>query len=186
MSALPKSMSLEEFISWEEKQELRYEYDGVDVRAMTGGTMAHARIQANLVAALHPLLRGGPCFLIGSEVKVRTATSIRYPDAMVICSRADGKSTWTTAPTVLFEILSPSTARIDLGVKNVEYQTLDKLRRYIVLHQNAAAAEVFFRNEDGEWEHEFAGAEGVLKMPEIGVEIALAALYEGIELSPAP
>ncbi len=180
MSALPKSMSLDEFIAWEERQELRYEYSGAAVEAMTGGTMAHARIQSNLLIALGACLRGGPCFVIGSEVKVRTAASVRYPDAMVICSPADGKSTWTTAPVVLFEVLSPSTARKDLGVKNAEYQTLERLVRYIVLHQDVAAAEVFFRDGEGEWAHEFVGAESALKMPEIGVEIPLAVLYEGI------
>ena len=185
MSALPKSMSLDDFIVWEERQDLRYEYDGDAAEAMTGGTMAHARIQSNLLIALGARLRGGPCFVVGSEVKVRTATSIRYPDAMVICSPADGKSTWTTAPAVLFEILSPSTARKDLGVKNAEYQTLEKLSRYIVLHQDVAAAEVFFRDSQGEWAHEFVAAGGVLKMPEIGVDLPLAEPYVGINLTPA-
>jgi Uma2 family endonuclease len=175
-------MSLDEFIAWEERQELRYEYAGAVIEAITGGTMAHARIQANLLVELGARLRGGPCFVIGSEVKVRTATSVRYPDAMVICSPADGKSTWTTAAAVLFEVLSPSTARKDLGVKNAEYQTLEKLTRYVVLHQDVAAAEVFFRDDEREWAHEFVSAEGALKMPEIGVEIPLAILYEGIEL----
>ena len=181
MSALPKPMSPEEFIAWEERQELRYEFDGVAAEAMTGGTTAHARIQINLTTALHNRLQGGPCFVVGSELKVRTQTSIRYPDAAVICGPADGKATWTREPTVLFEILSPSTARKDLGVKNVEYQTLPSLRRYVALHQDATAAEVFFRDEDGEFAHEFVADGGVLRMPEIDVEIALALCYEGLE-----
>jgi Uma2 family endonuclease len=185
MSALPKPSTLDEFIAWEERQELRYEYDGLDIQALTGGTVARGRIQANLVAALHARLRGGPRFVMGSEVKVRTATSVRYPDAMVVCARADGKATWTSEPVVLFEILSPSTARKDLGAKNAEYQTLSSLRRYVVPHQNVAAAEVFFRDEEGEWGHEFVGAGALLRMPEIGAEIALAACYEGIDLAPA-
>ena len=122
----------------------------------------------------------GPCFVVGSELKIRTATSIRYPDAMLICEPADGKATWTREPTVLFEILSPSTARKDLGAKNVEYQRLESLRRYVVLHQDAAAAEVFFRDEEGEFAHEFVAAGGVLRMPEIGVEMALSDCYAGL------
>jgi len=183
MSALPKQMSLDDFLAWEERQEIRYEYDGVDIQAMTGGTLTHARIQANLIAALGPRLRGGPCFLVGSQVKVRTDTSIRYPDAMVICSRADGKATSTKEPVVLFEILSPSTARKDLGAKNAEYQTIAALKRYVVLHQNVAAAEVFYRDEEGEWAHEFVGADGMLAMPEITAELPLAACYEDVELA---
>jgi len=182
MSALPKAVSLDDFIAWEERQELRYEFDGVAVEAMTGGTTAHARIQANLIIAIGQRLRGGPCFIVGSELKIRTATSVRYPDAMVVCAPADGKATWTNEPTALFEVLSPSTARKDLGVKNAEYQTLPSLRRYVALHQDAAAAEVFFRDDEGEFAHEFVAAGGVLRMPEIGVEFPLGVCYEGVAI----
>ena len=181
MSALPKPMSLEEFIAWEERQELRYEFDGLALQAMTGGTMGHARIQANLILALGARLRGGACFVVGSEVKVRTETSIRYPDAMVVCSPVSGAATFTSEPVVLFEVLSPSTARQDLGAKNAEYQTLATLRRYVVLHQNVAAAEVFYRDGEGEWAHVFIGAGGELNMPEIGVAMPLAECYAGID-----
>ena len=182
MSALPKPMSLDEFIAWEERQEPRYEYDGAVTEAMTGGTWNHGGIQANLLAALHPQLRGGPCRLVGEIVKIKTASSVRYPDAMVVCAQVDGKATWTSAPVVIFEILSPSTARKDLGAKNAEYQTLNALRRYVVLHQNVAAAEVFYRNDQDEWVHEFLAADGALTMPEISASLPLAACYEGIEL----
>ncbi len=182
MSALPKPLSLDEFIAWEERQEQRYEFDGVAIEAMTGGSIAHGRIQANLIGALYARLQNGPCFVIGSEVKVRTESSLRYPDAMVICSPADAGATWTSEPTALFEVLSPSTARNDLGTKNAEYQTINSLRRYVVLHQNVVAAEVFFRDEAGEWGHEFVGPGRVLAMPEIGVELALADCYRGVEI----
>ncbi len=185
MSALPKPLSLDEFIAWEERQELRYEYDGVTVEAMTGGTLNHGLIQANLLMALGPRLRGGPCRIIGEIVKIKTSTGIRYPDAMVICSPVDGRATWTSEPVVIFEIVSPSTARNDLGAKNTEYQTLPSLRRYVVLHQNVAAAEVFFRDEEGEWAHEFVSQHGALIMPEIGVSMPLSNCYEEIELTDA-
>ena len=60
-------MSLEEFIAWEERQAHRYEYDGATVEAMTGGTWSHGAIQSNLIAALHPQLRGGPCRVVGKS-----------------------------------------------------------------------------------------------------------------------
>jgi len=183
MSAVPKPMSLDEFIVWEERQEQRYEFDGVTVEAMTGGTWNHGGIQSNLIAALHPRLRGGPCRVVGEIVKIRTANSVRYPDAMVICAPVEGRATWTSEPTIIFEILSPSTARKDLGAKNAEYQMLETLRRYIVLHQNVAAAEVFFRDEENGWQHEFIVADGLLALPEIGVTLPLAECYEGIDLS---
>ena len=176
-------MTLDEFLSWEERQQQRFEYDGAEIQAMTGGSMAHARIQANLILALGVRLRGGPCFVVGSEIKIRTATSVRYPDAMVICSKAFPRDTATSDPLVVFEILSPSSASHDLGGKNAEYQTLASLRRYVVLHQSLAAAEVFARREDGEWGYEFLTAEDALQMVEIGVDVPISEVYEGVELA---
>ena len=183
MGALPKPMTLDDFVAWEDRQELRYEYDGFDARAMTEGTFAHAAIQANLISVLGVALRGRPCRAIGSELKVRTATSIRYPDALVVCSPAQAKSTFAPDPVVIFEILSPSSARLDLGAKNAEYQTLASLNRYVVLHQTQAAAEVFARDAEGEWTYAFLDARGVLDMPEAGIAIPLAEIYEDIEFS---
>jgi len=183
MSALPKPLSIDEFLAWEELQELKYEFDGIHSRAMTGGTVEHNTIQANLVGLLHRALRGTPCRVFGSDMKVRTGTSIRYPDALVICSRAAPKSTLAPEPVVIFEVLSPSSARLDLGAKCAEYQTLPSLLRYIVLQQDVAAAEVFWRDEDGEWGHSFVGADGALVMPEIAAELAMAEVYEGVELA---
>ena len=173
MSALPKPLSLDDFIAWEERQDLRYEYDGLVIEAMTGGSIPHGRIQANVIIALGERLRGGPCFVLGSEVKVRTESSIRYPDAMVLCGTSE-------TPTIIFEILSPSTARKDLGAKNTEYQTLESLRRYVVLHQDAQAAHVFFRDPENEWGYEFLTAKSLLKLPEISVEMPLSLCYEGL------
>jgi len=183
MYALPQPMTLDEFLSWEERQQQRFEYDGAEIQAMPGGSMAHARIQANLILALGVRLRGGPCFVVGSEIKIRTTTSIRYPDAMVICSKASPRATDTSDPVVVFEILSPSSASNDLGGKNAEYQTLASLRRYVVLHQSLAAAEVFAKGEDGAWRHEFLTGEGVLGMPEIEIDVPIQEIYEGVELA---
>ncbi len=183
MSALPKPLTLEEFIAWEERQELRFEFDGFAARAMTGGTLAHSAIQANLLGALASRLRGKPCRPHGSELKVRTATSIRYPDALVTCSKGSPRSTFAPDPLVIFEIVSPSSAGQDLGAKNVEYQTLPSLKRYVVLQQSQAAAEVFHRDAEGEWTHDFVTADGVLDMPEIDVNIPLAEIYEDVEFA---
>jgi len=183
MSPLPKPLTLEEFVNWEERQELRYEFDGFAARAMTGGTLSHSTIQANLLGALATRLRGKPCRPHGSELKVRTATTIRYPDALVTCSRGDPRSTFAPDPVVIFEILSPSSARQDLGAKNAEYQTLASLKRYVVLHQSLAAAEVFHRDAEDEWTYAFVTAEGRLEMPEIEVSIPLAEIYEDVEFA---
>lgn len=183
MGPQPKTMTIDEFVAWEERQELRYEFDGFEARAMTGGTFAHAAIQANLLRSLFDRLRGSNCRALGSELKVRTHVSIRYPDALITCSRGDPQSTFAPDPVVIFEILSKSTARQDLGAKNAEYQTLSSLKRYVALHQSAAAAEVFHRDADGEWTHTLLFAGGVLEMPEVGVTIPLSEIYGDIEFA---
>jgi len=183
MNVLAKPMTIDEFVAWEERQELRYEFDGYSARAMTGGTGAHAIIQANLLRALFDRLRGSPCRALGSELKVRTDTSVRYPDAVITCSRIDPRSTFTPDPVVIFEIISRGSAKQDLGAKNMEYQTLPSLKRYVVLHQSLAAAEVFHRDADGEWLYEFVSAAGLLDMPEVGIAVPLGEIYEDVEFA---
>ena len=79
--ALRKPITLDQFLAWEERQELRYEFDGFQPLAMTGGTAAHAAIQRNLLIALGVGLRGRSCQPFGSELKIQVTAAIRYPDA---------------------------------------------------------------------------------------------------------
>ena len=176
-------MTFDEFVAWEERQEMRYEFDGVAARALTGGTVAHSTLQTHLIAALGGALRGKPCRAFGNLLKVRTATSIRYPDALIVCGPANPKATFAADPVVIFEILSPSSARVDLRAKNAEYQGLASVRRYVVLHQAQAAAEMFARDAEGEWTYDFLDARGVLDMPEAGITIPLAEIYEDVAFS---
>jgi Uma2 family endonuclease len=183
MSALTKPMSIDEFVAWEERQKLLYEFDGFSARAMTGGTFARARIEANLLRALFNRMQGRPWAARGSELKIRNDTSLCYPDALITCSRIDLRSTFASDPVVIFEILSRSSARQDLGAKNAEYQTLPSPKRYVVLHQGLAAAEVFHRDAEGEWVRGFVSAPAALEMPEVGVSVPLSEIYEDIEFA---
>ena len=86
-------MTLAEFLDWEEKQPLRYEFDGVRPVAMTGGTANHAVIQRNLAISVGGRLRDKLCRYFGGELKVEVAGKIRYPDGFVVCSGVPGRST---------------------------------------------------------------------------------------------
>jgi Uma2 family endonuclease len=183
--ALRQRMSRAEFLAWEERQELRYEFDGFDIRAMVGVTRAHAIIQANLIGALRDRLRGKPCRPFGSELKIEVADSIRYPDAFVVCTPGDPRSTVVTDPVVIFEILSESTARIDHVDKNAEYRATPSVQRYVMLEQDRQAATVFAR-EGERWVGSLLTGNIVLAMPEISIEVPLAELYEGLDLSQPP
>ena len=179
--ALARPFTVEQFLAWEQRQELRHEFDGIRTIAMTGGTGAHMFIQAGLLLALGTRLRGKPC-RPGGEFKIRMAESVRYPDAVVVCTPVPPAATFITDPVVIFEILSKSTGGDDLGKKRLEYQNIPSLQRYIVLAQSHRTAHVFYRNED-KWEVElYQGEAAILKMPEIAIELPLAEVYEDIVL----
>ena len=180
--ALRKPISLAEFLAWEERQPLRYEFDGVGPVAMTGATRAHARIQRNLAFALTSRLRGKPCEFLGSDLKIKTADGhIRYPDGFVTCTGGENASTMVSDPVVIFEVLSPSTAAMDRIVKAREYQAMPSVQRYVMLEQDRIGATVYARAND-DWKHEILIEDSILALPEIGVELALAELYEGLIL----
>ena len=179
--ALGTPMTLAEFLAWEERQPLRYEFDGFGPVARVGGTAGHARIQRNLAIALGGRLRGKPCEFYGSDLKMQVAEGhIRYPDGAVVCSKVDRAATLVDSPVIVFEVLSPSTARIDRIVKAREYQATASVRRYVMLEQDGFGATVYARQGDG-WTHEILVGDAILALPEIGVELPLSELYDGLD-----
>jgi Uma2 family endonuclease len=178
--ALRKPMTLAEFLEWEERQPMRYEFDGIGPVAMTGGTYGHSTIQGNLATALGGRLRGKRCRFHGSHLKFQVAEGhVRYPDGMVLCSPVDRTATVVYDPVVVFEVLSPSTARDDRIVKAREYQATPSVQRYVMLEQDGVSATVYARSGET-WTHEILIADSILALPEIGVELPLAELYEGV------
>ena len=177
-----KAMTPEEFLAWETKQELRWEFDGFQPVAMTGGTDAHAAIQGNIVTALTLRLRGKPCYARGPDMRVRIGSKYRYPDAFVSCTPVSRNSIVAADPVVIFEVLSESTARTDRTTKLLEYRSLPSVQRYVMLEQEQAVATVITRSKTG-WSLEVLDAQGTLVMPEIGVEVAMADLYDGLDLT---
>jgi Uma2 family endonuclease len=181
-TAQHKPMTREEFLAWEERQELRHEFDGFQPVAMTGGTARQADIQRNLAISIGGSLRGGPCRFYGSDLKVETASGFRYPDGLVICTPLAGDATVAREPVVIFEVLSDSSARTDLVTKNQEYAAMPTVRRYVVLAPDSVTGTVFERIGD-DWVGHLLHADSVLHMPEIGIELKLAELYEGVEFT---
>jgi Uma2 family endonuclease len=186
MNLAVKTTSLAEFLEWEERQDLRYEFDGVAPVAMAGGSAGHADIQANLTTAIRNRLRGKPCKFYGSDLKFQVADErVRYPDGMVVCSPVDRTATVIRDPVVVFEVLSPGTAARDRIVKAREYQATPSVKRYVMLEQDRIGATVHVRAQDG-WSVLVLKDEDTLTMPEIGLSIPLAEFYEGIEFEVPP
>ena len=145
MSQALAPLTLEAFLEWERKQELRYEFDGVQPIAMTGGTVAHSVISTNVVLALAPRLRGSGCRVFNSDVKIITTGRVRYPDVVVTCTKPQFDSDIVPAPMAVFEVLSTSTALVDRIVKNEEYRATPTIQHYVMLEPNRMAATMFSR-----------------------------------------
>lgn len=184
--ALRQPMTTDEFLAWEEGQELRHEFDGVGPVAMTGGTFEHDAIQVNLIRALANRLAGTPCRTHGNSIKIEVMGSIRYPDAFVTCGPIARGSTVLRDPVVIFEVLSKGTARTDRMVKNHEYASTASVRRYVMLEQGTVGATMFER-AGADWIGRILAGDAVIRTPEIGIEVPLAELYDGLDLAgPAP
>ena len=188
-----KPMTVEDFLDWENRQEERWEFDGDAPVAMVGASPRHNRIAGNVEFALRRRLRP-PCVVYRETVRLRLAASLRYPDLMVVCTAVSPQATEITDPIVVVEILSPGTFRTDRIQKNREYAAHPSIRRYILLEQEAIAAEVYaheayaqeaYAREAGRWVRSTVIGDGVLAMPEIGVEMPLAEAYAGLDLDTA-
>lgn len=181
MSAtLKQPMTVEAFLAWEQRQDARFEFDGFQPVAMTGGSSEHSAIKVNLTAAIRPRLRGGPCRIFDSDLKVAVAGSIRYPDAFIVCTQVPRGTTIVTDPVVVFEVLSPSTSYIDRIQKNREYRSTPSIQRYVLLEQTSRAVTVYSRQGES-WTVDVLVDDAVLELPEVGVSVPLAELFEGIE-----
>jgi Uma2 family endonuclease len=177
MSATLQPMSLDEFLAWEEGQELRYEFDGLAPVAMTGGTIAHDQIMFDLRAALSARLAGSPCRALGPNVKIIADGRARYPDVFVVCGPIAPTATIAADPVIVFEVLSEGSSEIDLIDKNRDYRATLSIQRYVVLQQTHRAAIVFVRQGRAWLSEIIAGDGALLDLPEIGIAVPLREIY---------
>ena len=178
-------MTIAEFLAWEEGQETRHEFDGLHPVPVPDESAAHARIQANLVGLMRARMRQGAGQVYGIAFKVEVADCVRYPDAVVACTRWPADTTLIHDPVIIFEILGPATHALDRITKNREYAATPSVRRYVRLEPDRIAATVFARI-DGAWRGLLLGECEMLRLPEIGLDLPLADLYAGLDLPADP
>ncbi len=180
--ALRKPMTQREFFDWAEAQDTRHEFDGVQPVAMTGGTLGHSLLIGNIYRQLANRLAGTGCRPLGPDAGVATVgDTVRYPDAVVTCTKFGREDRVVPNPVVVFEVISPTSIRIDRIVKLHEYQAVPTIRRYVIVEPDTVAVTVLSRDHEGEAFRAAGLAEGAtLHLPEVGIEIPVAAIYEGI------
>jgi Uma2 family endonuclease len=172
----------------------RHEFhDGV-VRMMAGGTYSHSIINANLIAELAQRLRGGPCRVAESNLRIRIKTrkDFVYPDASIICGGPsfdpdDKNQTTILNPRVVFEVLSDSTESYDRGDKFMLYREILSLEEYVLVSQHVARVETFTRQPDGLWriEKTFEGLDAIARIACLNVEVTLREIYRDVAFPPA-
>ena len=121
------------------------------------------------------------------RVRVLATGLCTYPDLSIICgplARDPEDRNTVTNPTVLVEVLSPSTELYDRGQKFEHYQKIPSLQDYVLVSVQMAKIEVYSRNHDGSWRYTLSGPGEVAQIPSVGVTLQVDALYEGIPEAP--
>jgi Uma2 family endonuclease len=173
----------EQYLEMERASESRSEYYNGYVYAMSGASLPHFIVTSNLSRALGNQLEKGPCLVGSTDLKIRVSPKglYAYPDVIVICGEpklADRRNDILLNPTVIIEVLSPSTEAYDRGFKFHQYQLLESLQEYGLVSQREARVEIFRRQPNGEWLlAESLGLDAVCHFKSIACEIALAAIY---------
>lgn len=186
MSAAPKPyISPEEYLDRERQAETKSEYFAGEIFAMAGGSEEHNVITVNLARELSSQLLERPCQVYGGDMKVRaTAELYVYPDITVVCGERqfdDEKKDVLLNPTLIVEVLSPTTEAWDRGGKFEQYRQRESLQEYVLLSQDRPHAERYARQSNGEWLWtERNGLEAALTLPSIGCELALSEVYRKV------
>ena len=188
--AIRNLISVEDYLAAELDSDVRHEYVGGVVYEMTGAKNIHATISLNIAAYLHIRLRGKRCrpFNNDTKIRVRLPTDLRfyYPDVSVTCNPGPPHDTYQGEPTVVIEVLSRSTRRIDLGEKKDAYLTIPSLNVYLLVEQERAEVVAFRRTEQGFVREFYQGLDAVVPLAEIESELPLKEIYEAVEFVPEP
>jgi Uma2 family endonuclease len=187
-----KQYTPEEYYALEREAAYKSEYYDGEIFAMAGGTGPHSRIIANIVGEIHYRLKGSPCAIYESSLRVMVrATGLRtYPDASVFCGEIeydpeDPDKTTAMNPTILFEVLSPTTELYNRGTKADHYRQIESLKTHVLIAQAYPHVEVYHRQSGATWmfseERELSGK---LVLPAINIELSLADIYAGIVFPP--
>jgi Uma2 family endonuclease len=175
-------MSYAEYVTAEQHSELRHEFLHGEVFAMAGATPLHAALAAALIQHLGNALRGKPCRVYSSDLRVRIRETglTTYPDLSVVCGKLETDIEDPNAginPVVLIEMLSESSEAYDRGAKAAHYRRIPSLREYVLVSQLEPAIEVFRRNERGNFELIEARKGERIELAALGVTLDVDAIY---------
>lgn len=183
-----KKYTIEEYLEMEEASQERHEYYQGEIFAMSGPKVPHGIISGNTFLALGNKLKGKPCrpFNGKQRIHIEKNTLFTYPDIFVVCGEIETRNNddWNILnPTVIVEILSPSTRDYDHGQKFKLYRDIPSLKEYVLIDSESINVEVFFLNDRGNWElKEYQSIDDSFNLQTIQVVLQLKEIYEGTKL----
>jgi Uma2 family endonuclease len=178
----------EEYLAIERQAGTRSEYLDGEMFAMTGGSRNHNLIVLNVGRELSLQLKKRPCETYVSDQRVRVpATGLyTYPDIIVVCEEPrfeDVELETLLNPTLLIEVLSPTTEAYDRGRKFEHYQTIQTLSEYVLVSQDSFRVEQYLRQDGNRWLLTItAGLDGRIALPSVQCELALVEIYDKVRL----
>ena len=173
-----------DYLLGELASEIRHEYVDGEVFAMAGAGEAHNLIAGNIFAKLRGLVRGGPCRVYISDMKLRVKTwkAYYYPDVMVTCDPTDSDANYKERPSLVVEVLSPSTERTDRREKMLAYRTLPDLREYLLVATDKQHVELYRRDAQDEWQLTNINPSDGIHLESLGYDLSLNDIYEDVKL----
>jgi Uma2 family endonuclease len=179
-------MEKAKFLAWVRGREGRYELAGSRVVMMTGGSRGHVIIMRSLATALEKRLDSNRWTVLTSDFGVDLGpATVRYPDVVVDVAGGLLQDLTATAPILVAEVVSPSSATYDLGDKASEYLRLPGLSAYLVLAQDELKAWIWVRGAGGfsPGPNVVEGPDARIEIAALGIDVPLAEIYAGIETS---
>lgn len=175
-------LSLADFLEWEAQQEGRHEFVRGETYAMVGGLRTHGRVVMNLGRHLGNALEGSRCEVYAESMQLQVGQNICYPDVFVTCDPRDLVTERVfVAPTLIIEVLSPSTGNYDRSLKFALYRQLASLKEYVLVDPDTRRVEAFRLGGSGDWTfHDMSDDTGMV-LKSVGCEIPVAAVFAGVE-----
>ena len=184
-------LSPAEYLAFERTQtDARHEYLNGEISAMSGASLVHNIIVSNLVIILGIQMRGRSCNVFASDMRVKIPVTglYTYPDIAALCGAPeleDEAADTLLNPSVIAEVLSPSTEAYDRGAKFAHYQSIASLQAYVLVSQDRPRIEMFLRRADGNWLYSVADVpDATVRLDTIDCELLLADVYQGIQFTP--
>jgi Uma2 family endonuclease len=180
----------EEYLEIERKAESKSEYYKGEVFAMAGASRAHNRIVGNLIGQFYQQLRNSTCEAYPSDMRVQVSDAYLYPDVSVVCGEsrlADGQFDNLINPTLIVEVLSPSTEAYDRIVKFELYQGIESLQQYLMVSADRLEMDLCTRQSDGTWLlSKLTQWHDAADLRSIGCRLAAADVYENVQFPARP